>query len=244
MSGIDGEVPSVVGSSEPEQAGVDEFVGSGRTEPTWIDLALNKPGERARRQALDRRREAPVKTFVARALGVHTAERAWRVGANGEEAVARRLHKLSGEWMVLHAVPVGERDSDIDHVVIGPAGVFTLNTKNHSRGKVWVAERSFLVNGQRTDYLRNARHEASRASRLLSAACASDVAVEPVIVVLAAQLTIKAQPDGVHVVARRQIARWFRRRPTRLDPGAAARIFDQARRDIVWRPRTRWADTS
>lgn len=196
-------------------------------------------GEGARRQALDRRREAPTRTFLARALGVHTEERAWRVGADGEERVARRLRKLPERWHVLHAVPVGERDSDIDHVVVGPAGVFTLNTKNHSRSKVWVAERSFLVNGQRTDYLRNARHEASRASRLLSAACGWDVAVEPVIVVLAAQLTIKAQPDGVHVVARRQIARWLLRRPTRLDPGAADRIFDQARRDIVWRPRAR-----
>ena len=45
-------------------------------------------------------------------------------------------------------------------MIIGPGGVFTLNTKNHSRGKVWVAQNSFLVNGQKTDYLRNSRYEA------------------------------------------------------------------------------------
>jgi len=163
--------------------------------PPWIDLASNKPGERARRQAVERREQAPVKTALARVLRVHTEERAWRVGADGEEEVARRLRKLPDDWHVIHAIPVGERESDIDHLVIGPAGVFTLNTKNHSRAKVWVAERSFLVNGQRTNYLRNARHEAARASRLLSKACAMDVAVEPVIVVLAAELTIKAPPD-------------------------------------------------
>lgn len=129
--------------------------------------------------------------------------------------------------------------------MIGPAGVFTLNTKNHSRAKAWVAERSFLVNGQRTDYLRNARHEATRASRLLSAACGMVVSVEPVIVVLAAELTIKSPPDGVHVVARRKIARWLARRPVRLAPDEAERIFDQARRSTVWQPcpsRTRALD--
>jgi hypothetical protein len=32
---------------------------------------------------------------------------------------------------VLHAVPVGDRGSDIDHVVIGHGGVYTVNTKTH-----------------------------------------------------------------------------------------------------------------
>ncbi|MBG6212216.1 hypothetical protein RCH23_000129 [Cryobacterium sp. CAN_C3] len=45
------------------------------------------------------------------------------------------LSKLGPEWTVLHAVPVGSGSSDIDHVVIGPAGVFTINTKNHT-GKI------------------------------------------------------------------------------------------------------------
>ncbi|WP_371261683.1 nuclease-related domain-containing protein [Arthrobacter sp. ov118] len=29
-------------------------------------------------------------------------------------------------------MPVGAGASDVDHVLIGPAGVFTLNTKNHA----------------------------------------------------------------------------------------------------------------
>ena len=81
---------------------------------------------------------------------MHTDERAYRVGTDGEEEVAWRMRKLGDGWHVLHSVPVGEKDSDIDHVVIGPPGVFTLNTKNHSRKKVWVAERAFMVSGQKT----------------------------------------------------------------------------------------------
>jgi hypothetical protein len=169
----------------------------------WADLAMNAPGQSARRQALAAREAAPIKTVLARILRVDTDERAWRVGADGEEEVARRLRKLGDGWHVLHAVPVGTNGSDIDHVVIGPGGVFTLNTKNRRGKKVWTAEKALFVNGQRTDYLRNSRHEAERAARLLSSAAGASVHVEPVIVVISEKLTIKHKPDGVHVVSRR-----------------------------------------
>ena len=139
--------------------------------PAWQDLSQNRAGQAVRERAVELRSEAPVKTFVARVFGVQTDERAYRVGADGEEEVAWRMRKLGDCWHVLHSVPVGEKDSDIDHVVIGPPGVFTLNTKNHSRKKVWVAEKAFMVSGQKTNYLRNSRHEAARASKLLTTAC-------------------------------------------------------------------------
>jgi len=203
-------------------------------ESEWRDLAANRPGASARKKALELRRAAPVKTFIARALGVHTDERAYRVGADGEEDVARRLKKLGEHWHVIHAVSVGEKGSDIDHVVIGPAGVFTLNTKNHSKNKVWVAERSFMVNGQKTDYLRNSRFEAKRASKLLSVACGLEVAVEPIIVVIAAQLTIKGQPPDVHVVGRRRIVEWLSRRAPVLTNDNVEAIYRRARIDTTW----------
>ena len=49
----------------------------------------------------------------------------WYKGALGEMAVGRVLERLDPEWKILHAVPVGTGASDIDHVLIGPAGVFT-----------------------------------------------------------------------------------------------------------------------
>lgn len=205
--------------------------------PAWQDLSQNRAGQAVRERAVELRSEAPVRTFVARVLGVHTDERAYRVGADGEEEVAWRMRKLGEGWHVLHSVPVGEKDSDIDHVVIGPPGVFTLNTKNHSRKKVWVAEKAFMVSGQKTNYLRNSRHEAARASKLLTTACGFDVQVEPIIVVIAAELTIKAQPADVHVVARRRIGKWLERRPATLSPAAVEAIYEMARRDTTWRPR-------
>ncbi len=210
---------------------------AGEVRTAWQDLSQNRAGQAVRERAVELRSEAPVKTFVARVFGVHTDERAYRVGADGEEEVAWRMRKLGDGWHVLHSVPVGEKASDIDHVVIGPPGVFTLNTKNHSRKKVWVAEKAFMVSGQKTNYLRNSRHEAARASKLLTTACGFDVQVESIIVVIAAELTIRAQPTDVHVVARKRIGKWLERRPATLAPSAVEAIYEMARRDTTWRAR-------
>jgi hypothetical protein len=184
--------------------------------------------------ALERRQAAPVKTFIARLFRVHGNERAWRVGAEGEEEVARHLGRLSEGWRVLHSVPIGEMGSDIDHVVIGPPGVFTLNTKNHIRGNVWVTETVFMVNGQKREYFRNSRYEAKRASSLLSAACGFDVPVEPIIVVMAARLTVKSQPTDVHVVGRKAIRKWLMQRRSILTPERVEQIYKIARSDLTW----------
>src|SRR5687767_11173747 len=128
-------------------------------------------GQAVMEHLLDLQQDVSPRSGVARALGVSPLDEeraAWYRGALGEAAVGRLLDKLPDGWAVLHAVPVGKGDSDIDHVVIGPGGVFTINTKNHSGQKVWVAGRTFMVNGQKQLHLRNAVHEAQRASRLLS----------------------------------------------------------------------------
>ncbi|MGY6499909.1 MAG: nuclease-related domain-containing protein [Acidimicrobiales bacterium] len=204
-------------------------------ETEWVDLAGNRAGQAAREQAVALRQAAPVRTFLARALQVHTDERAWRVGADGEETLAWKLRKLGEEWRVLHAVPVGDKGSDIDHVVIGPGGVFTLNTKNHSGKKVWVSEKTLMIGGHRTQYLRNSRFEGTRASSMLAAACGFEVPVRPVIVLMCEELTIKSAPEDVSVVSIRIIRKWLQRRPVVLTAEQVEAIYDHARRDSTWR---------
>ena len=91
-----------------------------------------------------------------------------------------------------------------------------------------------MVSGQRTDYLRNSRFEARRATSSCRAACGFDISVVPVIVVMAEKLTIKAAPDGVHVVARRAIVKWLKARPPTLTPEGVAEIYQQARSTATW----------
>jgi hypothetical protein len=207
---------------------------------TWCDLASQRPGAAARAQAAALQREAPFRTALARALRVHTDERAWRIGADGEEKVGGRLAKLAkkdSRWRSLHAVPVGDRGSDIDHLVIGPAGVFTMNTKHHPRAKIWVGGDTVLVNGRRQPYVRNSRFEAKRASRLLSDAHGAAVTATGVIVpVQADELVIKKPPADVHIVNRMRLVSWLRSLPEVLDEAALDGIFDVARRSSTWQP--------
>ncbi|WP_324654103.1 nuclease-related domain-containing protein [Georgenia sp. H159] len=144
-------------------------------------------GAAARERALaERAAQGRLRGALARLVGARTEERAWRIGADGEEAVAAQLAKLGPEWRVLHAVRVGQRGSDIDHVAIGPAGVFTVNAKHHPNASVWVGGDTFMVNGRRLPYVRNSRHEARRAGRRLTAQVGFPVTATGVIAVMGA----------------------------------------------------------
>jgi nuclease-like protein len=206
-------------------------------EAPWVDLALNQPGQAVRAKAKELQEAAPVATFVARVVGVHTDERAWRLGDNGEVAVAKELERLNDRWRALHSVPVGNRGSDIDHVVIGPGGVFTVNSKNHPDARVWVRGDTVKINGNNQMHVRNSRHEAQRATQLLSEKVGFPVPVTGLVAVYgAATITIREQPrDGqVLVVGRREIATWLARRPPILDTRHLEAIYAAARRSTTW----------
>ncbi|PZE30185.1 nuclease-related domain-containing protein [Curtobacterium sp. MCBD17_028] len=136
--------------------------------------------------------------------------RSWFKGALGERAVAVALEQLGPEWTVLHAVPVGTGQSDIDHVVIGPGGVFTVNTKNHAGQKVFVGGGSFMVSGYRQPHMRNALHEAERAERLLSVAAGVQVRVQPLLILAAAaSFKVGRKTPMVVTLQAHQVGRWF-----------------------------------
>lgn len=199
------------------------------------DLRVNRPGEmaRARRDAIHA--QAPVRQTVARVLGVRTDEYSWRVGCAGEEKVGSELERLGPGWTVLHAVPVGERGADIDHVVIGSPGVFTINTKRHPGASVWVGKWAINVNRTKTDYLRNSRFEARRAGELLSAACGWPVPVQPVVAFVdIEEFTVRQQPDDVQVTTRRQLVDWLRRLPGKLHPIAVRQLQAYAADRTTW----------
>ena len=140
--------------------------------------------------------------------------RSWFQGALGEIEVAGVLSRLGPGWTVLHAVPVGSGESDIDHVVIGPPGIFTINTKNHSGHKIFVGGGSLTVDGHRTEHMRNSVHEAQRASKLLSKVAGDPVKVTPLIVLVGVdRLSIGRKRPTVTVLHAEQLQRWLQKRP-------------------------------
>ena len=204
--------------------------------PLPDDLAHRRPGQNPFLTAEELRRIEPVRSVIRRLLGVTTGDTAYRKGGKGEVLVGKRLAKLGDDWRVLHSVPIGDRGTDIDHLVIGPGGVFSLNTKNHAGKRVWVHTQAFRVNGRpHNEYLRASRGEARKASRLLGAASGSPVEVTGVIVVIADRLDIRGMPPHTPVIGRKRIADWLRSQPTRLSAPGIESIYAAARKQATWR---------
>jgi hypothetical protein len=164
-----------------------------------------------------------VRSRFARFLGLHADERASHRGANGELVTGWWLGRLPDGWHVINDVPVGHAGTNVDHLVFGPAGVFTVNTKSLT-GKVWVGPKSILHNRRRTDFLPNASAEASRASRLLSSAIDRPVEVRAILAILCDDWTIKQRPADVYVDATRGAKDWMLRQPASLGPSEVSEL--------------------
>ena len=59
----------------------------------------------------------------------------WRAGLTGQESVENVLSLLSDEWNLINNFKMPHKKCDIDHLLIGPKGIFLLETKNY-HGKI------------------------------------------------------------------------------------------------------------
>lgn len=213
--------------------------GSGRDD-TVRRVGVNErvAGQAVMEKLMADRLGMPRRSFMGRVFGADPLtpdNYPWYKGALGEIAVGQILERLGPDWTVLHAVPVGAGASDIDHVLIGPGGVFTLNTKNHTGQSVWVAGRTLMVSGKKQRHLYNASHEAARAAKLLTRGVNAAVEVTGVVVVVAPKsMIVRERPSEVAVVTDRQLLRWLSDRPIVLTPRQAAAITAAAAQPGTW----------
>jgi hypothetical protein len=187
-------------------------------------------------EVLRRLERQPERTLLDRVLG-HSpiAERdlPWYLGAKGERVVGAVLGRLPQGWAVLHSLPIGHA-ADIDHIVIGPGGVFVVSTKHHPGKKVWVAGHGFLVSGRRLPYMGKAGREADRVTETLASAGAFGIPVEPIIVLVGvASLTVRSQPD-VPVLEARRLLSWLASQPQRLEAEAVQELVRRLSRADLW----------
>jgi hypothetical protein len=75
----------------------------------------------------------------------------WEQGAEGEVAVAGALEALPEGWVALHDLAwPGRQRANLDHVVVGPGGVFIVDAKNWS-GRIEVRDQVLLQNGRKRE---------------------------------------------------------------------------------------------
>ncbi len=90
---------------------------------------------------------------VGLAIVLHISEKrlaSYFKGAQGEEQVARALHLLPAGYTVFHGLLLRGASTDLDHVVVGPSGVFVIETKNWS-GSITVSGQTILYDGKTPD---------------------------------------------------------------------------------------------
>ncbi|NUP36364.1 MAG: NERD domain-containing protein [Streptomyces sp.] len=171
------------------------------------DLAVNPPGQSIR-DLLDESGPRFMERVVSRLLRRPTEWDSWRKGLVGERRVGSELNRLGRHgWRVLHSIPLANK-VDIDHLLIGPGGVFSINTKCHDKRVVWVGDDSVKVDhGKPSPYARKSRVEAQRVGRVLERYCDFPVPVEPVLVFVGvAELKVVATQLSVRVYQERQVA--------------------------------------
>jgi hypothetical protein len=155
--------------------------------------------------------------------------RAWRRGAAGERRTARLLGRLERDgWAVLHDLAVPGSRANIDHLLIGPGGVFVIDSKRYT-GRLSLAGDGSLWHGRypMAPVLRAARFEADQAAQVLAT---PGVEVVPLVAVHGAQVPWgKLVVDGVPVVGARRLPGLLRGLPAVLGPERVAGLGDRAR---------------
>jgi hypothetical protein len=159
--------------------------------------------------------------------------RAYRA-ALGELVVGDILDGLGQSWDVLHDVPLGD-DLTLEHLVMGPAGVFAVRTANHADADVVVDDNLLTAGGEAQDDIQVCIRQADAASEALARAAGEPVPVHPLLVVVAPRrLSVRREPGGVLVVASSGAERLLTRAPRELGGEAVARISDLADLESTW----------
>jgi hypothetical protein len=151
-------------------------------------------------------------------------------------SVRGRLERLTQEgWHVVHAVPLGRQGTVVEHLLIGPGGIFSITSHAHPGVLIRIHDRTIDVDGRPVPYLRDARLEATRVQGVLRSAVGSELSVRAVLVLQGiVEMRTDAQPEDALVVARHDIPGVFRRFPGRLEPARVDAVAAIARQRTTW----------
>lgn len=139
---------------------------------------------------------------------VHTLT--WRWGQFGEQETADALKALDGNWRVIHDIP--RERGNWDHVVVGPGGVFLLETKDYRApalvkdDKLWLGR--FVLNGGTLRF----------SAKSLSAALQNSTSpwVQPVVVIWGEFSQGLHEENGVVYLSGSRLAGWLGEQPPKL----------------------------
>ena len=162
--------------------------------------------------------------------------RSCRLGLLGEQAMAEQLRALvSKGYQVFHDVP-GDGKWNVDHVAVGPAGVFAIETKYRTKkpGPAGGPDHEAVFDGKGIAFpgwndvetIAQARRNAKWLGGMLSKATGEAVEAQPIVALPGWWVTLKAKADVI-VLSGKQVAGFIGKEPTKLSPKVIQQIVYQ-----------------
>ena len=152
---------------------------------------------------------------------------AWQTGAQVELRTARLLEPLAGEgFRILHDRQIPGSRANIDHLVIGPPGIYVVETKSLG-GSLQIRDNDVFVAGRRRTKMID---EVKREALAVESALADEIAahgrtVSPVICVHRADLPLlRFEVAGVRIVSGKDLVKRLREADHLLAPADVERL--------------------
>lgn len=161
--------------------------------------------------------------------------KSWQDGAWGELWVGHELSLLPPGWQVLHAVPAGRSGADIDHLVIGPGGVFVLNTKRHPNATIRVGTHVVWVKGfQQNHYQSELRKRCRQVEQVFLRTTGERLAVHPVLVFVQSRSLARSGEQLVFSTTTDCLVGLLQSMPVKLDADQVLALVTAAGRPSTW----------
>jgi len=191
--------------------------------PAAIEAPRQSPAEWARRRRAERD--------------------ARRLEAAGARALTR-LDRLGPAWHIVDwpridvAQGIYEPDLADDRagfLAIGPGGIYAVTVADHGRARVLIAGDVVQINGKRPAYVAEARRDAKRAAKAMSAAVGLTVPVTPVLAFVGSGvISVHGLPKDCLVATHKELDRLLIAGGSRISPATASKLSAVASRPSTW----------
>jgi hypothetical protein len=164
-----------------------------------------------------------------------------RLEAAGARALGR-LDRLGPAWHIVdwpRTDSLGlEHESSDDRagfLAIGPGGVYAVTVADHGRSRVLIAGDVVQINGKRPAYVAEARRDARKASKAMTAAVGLTVPVTPVLAFVGTGvISVHGLPKECLVATHRELDRLLIAGGARISPATASKLSAVAQRPATW----------
>jgi len=198
--------------------------GTSRAAPiAAIEAPRQSPGEWARRRRAERD--------------------ARRLEAAGARALTR-LDRLGPAWHIVDwprtdgnpgYYEPDPADDRAGFLAIGPGGIYAVTVADHGRARVLIAGDVVQINGKRPAYVAEARRDAKRAAKAMSAAVGLTVPVTPVLAFVGSGvISVHGLPKDCLVATHKELDRLLIAGGARISPATASKLSAVASRPTTW----------